>query len=190
MCEFTQCIISLTQMKQGNATHNQSSKNIREICENCQWRALGILGEHDWQRPYLPRLLHLCSKPYFESKLLGTGYSRLWDQGSMRPEVGGLGKCRSLRQELGILAGVRKSSGELAEPDYLPALLHLGPLMEVSHASADVWFLGKGKLFQRSRERGKVPESHGGNGNFFWLRKDFISIPPSMPFSNLPYILK
>lgn len=45
---------------------------------------------------------------------------------------------QSLRWELRILVGVRKSSGGLAEPDYLPAVLHLGPLMEVSHASADV----------------------------------------------------
>lgn len=56
----------------------------------------------------------------------------------MRPEGGGLGKCKGLRWELGILARVRKSSGGLAEPDYLPALLPLGPLMEVSYASADV----------------------------------------------------
>lgn len=144
MCEFRQSIISLTQMKQGNTTQDQSSKNIREICENCQWRALSILEEHNWQRPYLHRLLHLSFKPYFVSKLLGIWYSRLWDQGSIRPEGGGLGKCKGLRWELGILAGVRKSSGGLAEPDYLPAVLHLGLLMEVSHASADVWFWGKG----------------------------------------------
>lgn len=50
-------------------------------------------------------------------------------------------------------------------------------------------FWGKGNYYKDKRKR-KVTWVPWWEWEFFWLRKDFISIPPSMTFSNLPYILK